>query len=104
MNYNKYVIELSPLEWCNIPRVENLYNRNQFLIRVDGRIYFQSYESIIAFIHNDEIYIDVDFINYSKTTSKHLYIFLREYAELNINNLKELNNFIKRKFIKLYRA
>lgn len=103
MNYNKYIVDVNPLEFCNISIVEQLYNKNQFVIRVDGRIFFQSYDSQIAFIMNDELYINVEYINYSKTTSKHLYLFIRDYTEMCVNNLKDLNNFIKRKFIKLYR-
>ena len=52
---------------------------NQFIIHTkDGR-YFQSYQTVIAFIENPtgKVYLD-DGWNYSRTTSKYRNIFLGE--------------------------
>ena len=49
---------------------------NQFIIETDNKIYFQSYESIIAEVTGGKIYLDPVYYNYSKTTSKYLYRFL----------------------------
>ena len=56
---------------------------NQFIIRVDGGIIFQSYDSIIATVDYNKqvitIYPDWD---YSNTTGKHRNIFFKDYAYL----------------------
>ena len=64
-------------------RVENMvssrgnYVPNQFIITDDeGREIFQSYETIIAIKDNGKIILDSDALDYSKTTSKYLYLFL----------------------------
>lgn len=52
---------------------------NQFEIRTDDGVYFQSYSSIIAFISkNGETLLDETYWNYSKTTSKYRALFLGE--------------------------
>lgn len=53
--------------------------RNQFIIEHNGKIYFQSYESVIAVVTDCGLFLGSDW-NYSKTTLKWLYVFLREYA------------------------
>lgn len=64
-------------------KVENMvsnrgsYVPNQFIITDDeGREIFQSYETIIAIKDNGKIILDSDALDYSKTTSKYLYLFL----------------------------
>lgn len=70
-------------------KVKQLENKNQFIILGDkGEIEFQSYDSRIARIDKSgtlELSIKWD---YSKTTLKHLYIFLEEY-------LYNLDSFIQ---------
>lgn len=57
---------------------------NQFFIMTDEGTYFQSYNSIIAFIPNhnsfweNKIHLDEYYWNYSVTTSKYRNIFLGE--------------------------
>ena len=53
---------------------------NQFIIRTDKGVYFQSYDTIIAFRPNDgsPIQLDNNNWNYSKTTGKYRNIFLNE--------------------------
>lgn len=63
-------------------KVEQFYNKNQFLIRGAGGITFQSYDSTIANINNDgKLSLGVDW-DYSRTTLKHLYLFLADYKYL----------------------
>lgn len=88
--------------------VSNLLNKNQFLIRVSVRgveyLVFQSYSSEIA-IYNTEsqkLYINERYINYSKTTSKHLYYFINTYTRHTAHDLKELRSLIKEKSITTY--
>ena len=53
-------------------KVEQFHNKNQFIIHADEGIYFQSYNTIIAFIDNQgKITLDVDKWDYSSTTSKY---------------------------------
>ncbi len=59
-------------------KVENFYNKNQFRIYGEGKNIFQSYESTIAIIENGSLTLGRDW-DYSKTTSKHLYLFLNDY-------------------------
>lgn len=70
-------------------RIKQLENKNQFIILGDnGEIEFQSYESIIAKISKSgTLELSIRW-NYSKTTLKHLYIFLEKY-------LYNLDSFIQ---------
>ena len=53
-------------------RVEQYHVKNQFLIHAESGVYFQSYNTIIAFIDNEgKITLDVDKWDYSVTTSKY---------------------------------
>ena len=50
---------------------------NQLEIYVDGVKYFQSYNTIIAKIEKGhKITLDTNALDYSRTTSKYLYLFL----------------------------
>ena len=69
-------------------RVENMRSPNgnqvpnQFIIWTDEGKYFQSYRSIIAFVdNNNNVFLDEDYWNYSRTTSKYRNIFLKENTE-----------------------
>lgn len=60
-------------------KVENFYNKNQFLITTNEGITFQSYDSQVAFIANDGTLKLGDDWDYSHTTLKYLYLFLNDY-------------------------
>ena len=52
--------------------VEQFHVKTQFLIHVEAGAYFQSYNTIIAFIDNNgKITLDEDKWDYSVTTSKY---------------------------------
>ena len=54
---------------------------NQFIIQTDDGIYFQSYDSIIAFKSNDyerSVILDAHYWDYSVTTGRYRNIFLNE--------------------------
>jgi len=52
---------------------------NQFIIWTDEGKYFQSYKTIIAFIDNsNNVFLDEDSWDYSRTTGKYRNIFLGE--------------------------
>ena len=77
---------------------------NQFIIfdYTNGIITFQSYTSCIAdYNMNTKKLILYPKYNYSRTTSKYLYQFLREYTDCNITNKKELEEAFKNGVIQL---
>lgn len=52
---------------------------NQFIIRTQEGIYFQSYQSLIVFIDNeDNVFLDKVYWDYSRTTGKYRNKFLDE--------------------------
>ena len=76
-------------------KVEQLYNKNQFVIFYsDGLTAFQSYNTIICIFDNcsGKLYINWHYWDYSKTTSKHLKIFINEYT---CYNYESKNQFLK---------
>ena len=73
-------------------KVQNFYNKNQFVIfGSDAIVTFQSYNSIIAKIDkNGTLFLGNEW-NYSKTTLIHLYLFINDYFDL-------LDNFTQKLF------
>lgn len=51
---------------------------NQFIIRDNGKTFFQSYDSIIACKENGQITLDQNYWDYSRTTGKYRNMFLNE--------------------------
>lgn len=92
-------------------KVENLTSSrsgcavaNQFIIfdYTNGIITFQSYTSCIAkYNMNTEKLILYPKYNYSRTTSKYLYQFFKEYTDCNITCKKELEEAINNGIIQL---
>ena len=81
--------------------VENLHNKNQFVIEFktlsgDNWLCFQSYTSECALYNrtNRKLYLNSN-CWLSKTTSKHLYLFINEYTHLSVHNCKELQEMIR---------
>ncbi len=85
-------------------KVEQFYNKNQFVIKNGNEIYLQSYESTVAKIgENGILWLGNDW-DYSKTTLKYLYLFideykynLQDYLYNNLRNLQDIAN--KKKYI-----
>ena len=72
---------------------------NQFVLHEGNKIVFQSYETRIAEIENGIVTLDDSALNYSKTTSKHLFIFLcmnrkdiEKQIKTGVIKTKKLNN------------
>lgn len=62
---------------------------NQFVLIDGNKTTFQSYKTTIAQVYSDGLIIlDKNALNYSETTSKHLFIFLNK-------NRKEIETLIK---------
>jgi hypothetical protein len=62
---------------------------NQFEVRTENAVYFQSYDSIIVKIENGQTFLDINFWDYSKTTSKYRNIFLSEDKKRTEKKIKE---------------
>ena len=83
--------------------VSNLINdngnaaANQFIIRTPKAIYFQSYQSVVAKIDKNSNLILSENWDYSNTTRKHLYIFLRMYGYRELCSSKDMRQAIKNK-------
>lgn len=63
---------------------------NQFIIYTDEGRYFQSYDSIIAFIDNNcNVFLDEYYWDYSRTTGIYRNIFLMEDIKTTREKIKE---------------
>lgn len=71
-------------------KVNQFYNKNQFVITEGSKRVFQSYDSTIAINDNGKITLGRHW-DYSKTTSKHLYLFINEYCHFNDFNIEMKN-------------
>ena len=87
-------------------KVKQFYNKNQFIIESENATYFQSYESTCAKVEGEALTLGSDW-NYSATTRKHLYLFLKNYCYniykmiVNSNNKsKSIQKLIDKKSIK----
>ena len=85
--------------------------KNQFIIRDNNAVYFQSYNSIIIKQENGKTYLDVNYWDYSNTTGKYRNLFLGEtiketrakikkgtYILTDLNNRKFLTYLNNKKF------
>lgn len=86
-------------------KVSQLENKNQFIIETNEGRYFQSYDSLIAFYNFEKrtLTLGVDW-DYSKTTLKHLYIFIDGYTNVYLpssckNKRKYIQSLIDKKEI-----
>lgn len=69
---------------------------NQFVIKTKKATYFQSYESVVCKLDGNNIVLSDDW-DYSNTTRKHLYIFLRQNGYYNLSSAKDIRKAIKEK-------
>jgi hypothetical protein len=78
-------------------KVENMRSkagnpvRNQFIIKTDDGLYFQSYKSIIVFkpLHNGKIQLDKNTWDCSVTTGKYRNLFLNETKKETEQEIKD---------------
>lgn len=73
---------------------------NQFVIRTKKATYFQSYRSVVCKLDGINIILSNNW-DYSKTTAKHLYMFLRQNGYYNLSSAKEVRNAIKEGWVTL---
>lgn len=76
-------------------KVEQFYNKNQFRIYGEGENSLQSYDSLVCTINDLEIILGRDW-DYSNTTSKHVYLFLEDYGDINFYGIKNKRQYINR--------
>lgn len=81
--------------------VEQLQNRNQFVIYCSNKesglsvVAFQSYRTLIAVLEGGKLYINWNYWDYSKTTLKHLKIFINEYTPFTYESKAQFLGLIK---------
>ena len=105
----KLIIKDSELKDCAIVPLKDLNNllsqvniiqrlaqnlANQFVIVTPEGDYFQSYNSVIAFINNEgRVFLDRNKWDYSTTTGKYRNIFLGENKKLTEKRIND-NNYV----------
>ena len=67
---------------------------NQFVIKTKKAVYFQSYDSVVCKLDGINIVLSTNW-EYSNTTRKHLYIFLRQNGYYNLSSAKDMRKAIK---------
>ena len=67
---------------------------NQFVINTKKAVYFQSYNSVVCKLDGANIVLSSNW-DYSNTTRKHLYIFLRQNGYHTFCTAKDMRNAIK---------
>ena len=94
------MIKLDNLIKC---RVEQLANKNQFVIEYNDYtknqklITFQSYRTIICYYNpmTKSLYVNWHKWDYSKTTMKHLKMFINDYTCYHYDNKQQFMLFLK---------
>ena len=82
-------------------RVEQLYNKNQFVIYYNDNerdrhlVAFQSYNTLIAILEGGKLFISWQYWDYSKTTLKHLKLFVNEYTPFTYESKHQFLNLIR---------
>lgn len=82
---------------CNLINDNGNAASNQFIINTPKATYFQSYDSVVAKIDRKGNLIVSEHWDYSNTTRKHLYIFLRMYGYRHLCSAKDMHDAIKNK-------
>ena len=67
---------------------------NQFIINTPKAVYFQSYNSVVCKLDGINIVLSMNW-EYSNTTRKHLYIFLRTHGYHHLQTAKDIRKAIK---------
>lgn len=91
--------------------IENLINDNnnhavnQFVVKLNGNVYYQSYDTIIAKLDTKGNVTLSESWKVSKTTKKHLYIWLRDMTNfIYIRNEKDVIYEIENNHIKVVKS
>lgn len=77
-------------------KVEQFINKNQFHLYGAGIDILQSYNSTVVSINNNgTITLGFDW-DYSTTTSKHVYMFLEEYGNINFYGIRNKRAYVNK--------
>ena len=76
-------------------KVEQFYNKNQFHLYGEGKNILQSYNSTVVLVDSEGITLGSDW-DYSTTTSKHVYLFLEEYGNINFYGITNKRNYVRK--------
>ena len=80
-------------------KVEQFYRANQFRLYGEGKNCLQSYNSLVVKIEGDfynrQITLGRDW-DYSTTTSKHVYLFLEEYGDINFYGISNKRQYVNK--------
>ncbi len=68
---------------------------NRFVIKTKKATYFQSYDSVVCKLDGMNIVLSGNW-DYSNTTRKHLYIFLRQNGYYNLSSAKDIRKAIEK--------
>ena len=66
---------------------------NQFIIKTKKATYFQSYDSVVCKLDGVNIVLSTNW-DYSNTTRKQLYMFMRQNGYYNLSSAKEVRKAI----------
>ena len=66
---------------------------NQFIIKTKEATYFQSYDSVVCKLDGVNIVLSTNW-DYSNTTRKHLYMFMRQNGYYSLSSAKEVRKAI----------
>lgn len=77
----------------NMPKIITMSN-NQYIIKIGNKLIFQSYKATMAFVNIDthEAILDNNERNYTRTTSKYLNRFLKDYCGISDRKGCKYNN------------
>ena len=67
---------------------------NQFIIKTKKATYFQSYDSVVCRLDGINIILSMNW-DYSKTTMKHLYMFIRQNGFYRFSSANDIRKAIK---------
>lgn len=73
---------------------------NQFIIKTKKATYFQSYDSVVCKLDGVNIVLSMDW-DYSNTTRKHLYMFMRQNGYRKLSSAKEVRKAISEGWVTL---
>ena len=79
-------------------KVEQFVNKNQFRLYGEGKNCLQSYNSLVVevnYVGTMTITLGRDW-DYSNTTSKHVYLFLEEYGNINFYGIRNKRDYVRK--------
>ena len=77
-------------------------SKNANVVELGNMVVLFSYSEAIGMYNDDDIlYLVKNWSDYSNTTNKHVYEFLRDYLSMNLTGKRDIENLIAQNKIKL---